>query len=151
MFCFFLLPFYEFSLMFKLCLCGFFVGDVANVGKFVFLGFSLFFQPRSETVLLLKSSRLTHYMAVVQNPWHYQYGCAMYVRRSTQMIYVKRQDRLEQMGDMLDSAMCQANVARRREIGACVPVDQKNAPLWREGVLRIKFSLPSIEQCEGED
>jgi hypothetical protein len=30
-------------------------------------------------------------------------------------------------------------------------VDQKNAPLWREGVLCIKFSPIGIEQCEGED
>jgi hypothetical protein len=56
-------------------------------------------------MLLLNSSRLSHYMAAVLNPRHYQYGCAMYVQRSTQTIYVKKQDRIEQMGDMLDSAM----------------------------------------------
>jgi hypothetical protein len=34
------------------------------------------------------------------------------VRWSTQTTYVRRQDRIEQIGDMLDSAMRQANVAR---------------------------------------
>ncbi|CAK9278607.1 unnamed protein product [Sphagnum jensenii] len=71
--------------------------------------------------------------------------------------YVKKQDRIEQMGDMLDSAMRQANVARRRKITAPLPGDSKNAPPRKEGrrqldgVLHIKFSPASIEQCEGED
>ncbi len=71
-FVFLLLPFYEFSFRFKLCLCGFFTGDVADAEKFVFPGFSLFFRPRSGTVLFLKSSRLTHYTTAVQNPRHCQ-------------------------------------------------------------------------------
>jgi hypothetical protein len=111
-FVFLLLPFYEFSLRFKLCLCGFFIRDGADAGKFVFPGFSLFFPPRSGTVLLLKSSRLTHNTAAVQNPRHCQYGCALYVRRSTQITYVKSQDRMEQMGDMLDFTMRRTNVTR---------------------------------------
>jgi hypothetical protein len=45
-----------------------------------FHGFSLFFQPWSGTVLLLNSSWLSHYTAVVLNHGRYQYGCAMYVR-----------------------------------------------------------------------
>jgi hypothetical protein len=65
---FLLLPFYEFPLRFKLCLRGFFAEDVVDAGKFVFLGFNLFFRPRSGTMLLLKSSWLTHYIAAVQNP-----------------------------------------------------------------------------------
>jgi hypothetical protein len=51
------------------------------------------------------------------------------VRRSTQTTYVKRQDCIEEMGEMLDSAMCWANVARQREIGARVLDDSKNVPL----------------------
>jgi hypothetical protein len=130
---------------------------VADAGKFVFPGFSLFFRPRSGTVLLLNSSRLSHYTAAVLNPAHCQYGCALYVRRSTQTTYVKRQDRIEQIGDMLDSAMREANVARRREITAPLPVIFENAPPRSEarrplgGVLRIKFSPAGIERCEGED
>lgn len=58
---------------------------------------------------------------------------------------------MEQMGDMLDSAMRRVNVERQREIGACVLVDQKNVLPRREGVLYIKFSPVGIEQCEGED
>jgi hypothetical protein len=60
------------------------------------------------------------------------------------------------MGDMLDSAMRQANVARRREIIAPLPGDFKNAPPRKEGrrqldsVLHIKFSPAGIKQCEGE-
>ncbi len=56
---------------------------------------------------------------------------------------------MEQMSDMLDSAMCQANVAHRQGIGARVLADQKNVPPQREGILRIKFSPVGIEQCEG--
>jgi hypothetical protein len=67
------------------------------------------------------------------------------------MTYVRRQDLMEQMGDMLGSAMCQANVARRHGIGARVLADQKNVPPQREGVLRINFFPVGIEQCEGED
>jgi hypothetical protein len=102
-------------------------------------------------MFLLKSSWLTHYTATIQNPRHCQYGYTLYVQQSTQMTYVRRQDRMEWMGDMLDSAMCQANVARRREIGAHVLADQKNAPTQRDDVLRIKFSPTNIKQCEGED
>ncbi len=58
---------------------------------------------------------------------------------------------MEQMGDMLDFAMRWVNVTCRRKICGRVLVDQKNAPLWREGVLCIKFSPTGIEQCEGED
>ncbi len=87
----------------------------------------------------------------VQNPRHCQYGYALYVQWSIQMTYVKKQDLMEQMGDMLDSAMRRTNVARQREISAPLPVEQKNAPPWKEGVLRIKFSFIGIEQCEGED
>jgi hypothetical protein len=58
---------------------------------------------------------------------------------------------MEQMGDMLDSAMRRVNVVRQREIGAYVLVDQKNVLPRREGVLCIKFSPAGIEQCEGED
>jgi hypothetical protein len=124
---------------------------VADAGKFVFLGFSLFFRPRSGTVLFLNFSRLSHYTATVVNLGHCQYGCALYVRRSTQTIYVRRQDRIEQMGDMLDSAMRQANVACRREIIAPLPTDSKNAPPRKEGrrqldgVLHIKFFPASIK------
>ncbi len=102
---FLLFPFNEFSLRFKLCLAPFFVGDVADARKFVFPGFNLFFQPRLGTVLLLKSYRLTQYTKAVQNPRHYQYGYALYVRQSTHTTYVRRQDRIKQMGDMLNSAM----------------------------------------------
>jgi hypothetical protein len=90
-------------------------------------------------------------MTTVQNPWHCQHGCALYVQWSIQMIYVKRQDLMEQMGDMFDSAMRWANVARRQEIGAHILHDSKNAPPSTQGkrrldgVLRIKFSLASIE------
>jgi hypothetical protein len=111
---------------------------VADAGKFVFPGFSLFFRPQSGTVLLLNFSRLSHYTAPVLNPGHYQYGCALYVRRSTQTTYVKRQDRIEQIGDMLDSAMRQANVARRQE-----------GRRQLDGVLHIKLSPVGIERCEG--
>jgi hypothetical protein len=58
---------------------------------------------------------------------------------------------MEQMGDMLDSAMRRANVARRQEIGAHVPDDLKNAPPQIQGkrrlddVLHIKFSPAGIE------
>ncbi|CAN5976312.1 unnamed protein product [Sphagnum jensenii] len=78
-------------------------------------------------------------------------------REDLKTTYVKKQDRIEQMGDMLDSAMRQANVARRRKITAPLPGDSKNAPPRKEGrrqldgVLHIKFSPASIEQCEGED
>ncbi|CAK9253760.1 unnamed protein product [Sphagnum jensenii] len=132
-------------------------GDVADAGKFVFPGFSLFFRPRSGTVLLLNSSRLSHYTAAVLNPAHCQYGCALYMRRSTQTTYVRRQDRIEQIGDMLDSAMREANVARRRKITAPLPIISENAPPRSEGrrplggVLRIKFSPAGVERCEGED
>ncbi|CAM6074878.1 unnamed protein product [Sphagnum tenellum] len=132
-------------------------GDVADAGKFVFPGFSLFFRPRSGTVLLLNSSRLSHYTAAILNPAHCQYGCALYVRRSTQTTYVRRQARIEQIGDMLDSAMREANVARRREITAPLRIISENAPPRSEGrkpldgVLRIKFSPAGIERCEGED
>jgi hypothetical protein len=146
-----LFPFYEFSLRFKLCLRGFFARDVVDAGKFVFSSFNLFFRPRSGTMFLLKSSRLTNYIVAVQNPRHCQYGYALYVQWSIQMTYVKKQDLMEQMGDMLDSAMRRTNVARQREISAPLPVEQKNAPPWKEGVLRIKFSFIGIEQCEGED
>ncbi|CAM6008524.1 unnamed protein product [Sphagnum balticum] len=96
-------------------------------------------------------------MAAVQNPRHRQYECALYVRCSTQTTYVRRQDFMGQMSDMLDSAMCRANVARRQEIAVPLPADSKNAPPQREGkrqldgVLRIKFSPTGIEQCEGEE
>ncbi len=86
---------------------------MADAGKFVFLGFSLFFRPQSGTVFLLKSSRLNHYTTTVLNLGHCQYGCALYVQQSTQTTYVRRQDLMEQMDDILDSAMCQANVAWR--------------------------------------
>jgi hypothetical protein len=86
---------------------------MADAGKFVFPGFSLFFRPRSGTVLLLNSSRLSHYTAAVLNPAHCQYGCALYVKQSTQTSYVRRQDCIEHIGDMLDSAMCEANAACR--------------------------------------
>jgi len=131
--------------------------DVADVRKFVFLGFNLFFRPWSRTVLLLNSSQLSHYTAAILNLRHCQYGCALYVRRSTQMTYVRRQDRIEQMGDMLDSTMRQANVAHRREIIAPFLANSKNAPPRKEGrrqlddVLHIKLFPTSIEQCEGED
>jgi hypothetical protein len=74
---------------------------------------------------------------------------------STHTTYVKKQDFMEQMGDMLDFAMRQVNVAHRQEIGALISAYLKNAPPRREGkrrldgVLRIKFSLVSIKQCEG--
>ncbi|CAK9855462.1 unnamed protein product [Sphagnum jensenii] len=74
---------------------------------------SLFFRPQLGTVFLMTSSRLNHYTAAILNPGQCEYGCALYVRRSTQTTYVKRQDFMEQMGDMLDFAMRQANVARR--------------------------------------
>ncbi len=106
---------------------------MADAGKFVVPGFSLFFRHRSGTVLLLNFSRLSHYTTAVLNLGHCQYGCALYVRRSTQTTYVRRQDRIEQMGDMLDSAMREANVARRREISAPLPAHSKNAPPRREG------------------
>jgi len=64
---FLLLPFYEFSFRFKLCLCAFFAGDVVDTGKFVFPGFNLFFRSQSGTVLFLKSSQLTHYTVAIQN------------------------------------------------------------------------------------
>jgi len=105
-----------------------FPGDVVNAGKFVFLGFNMFFQLRSRTVLLLNSSRLSHYTVPILNPGHFQYGCALYVRRSIQTTYVRRQDHIEQIGDMLDSAMHQANVARRQKITAPLPADSKK--LW---------------------
>jgi uncharacterized protein YutD len=63
-------------------------------------------------MLLLNFSRLSHYTATILNPAHCQYGCALYVRRSIQTTYVRRQDRIEQISDMLDSAMRQANAAR---------------------------------------
>jgi hypothetical protein len=148
---FLLLPFYEFCFGFKLCLCEFFAGDMADARKFVFPGFSLFFRPRSGTVLLLKSSWLKHYTTAVQNPQHCQYGCALYVRWSTQTTYVKRLDRMEQMGDMLDSAMHRANVARWWEIGVRVLDDLKNASPQTQGkrqldgILHIKFSRADIK------
>ncbi len=49
-----------------MCLCEFFAGDVADAGKFVLPSFSLFLRPRSGIVLLLKSSRLTHYTVAIQ-------------------------------------------------------------------------------------
>lgn len=55
---------------------------------------------------------------------------------------------------MLDSAMRQANAARRREITAPLPINSTNAPPPREGrkqldgILRIRFSPAGIEQCE---
>ncbi len=130
---------------------------MADAGKFVFPGFSLFFRPRPGTVLLLNSSRLSHYTAAVLNPTHCQYGCALYVRRSTQTTYVRRQDRIEQIGDMLDSAMREANAARRQQITAPLPINSENALPRREGrrqldgVLRIKFFPAGIERYEGED
>ncbi len=123
-----------------MCLCDPFQEMWPMQGNLFSPGFSLFFRPRSGTVLLLNSSRLSHYTAPVLNPRHCQYGCALYVRRSTQTTYVKRQNRTEQIGDMLDSAMRQANVARRQEGGRQL-----------DGVLHIKFSLAGIERCEGED
>jgi uncharacterized protein YggL (DUF469 family) len=109
-----------------------FLGDMADARKFVFLGFSVFFRPRSGTMLLLNSSQFGHYMAVVINPGHYQYECAMYVRWSTETTF-RKQNRIEQMGDMLDSAMHQANVACWREITAPLRADSKNASPWKEG------------------
>ncbi len=103
-FVFLVFPFYQFCFRFILCLCDPFQG-MWRVWGFVFLGFSLFFRPRSGTMLLLNSSRLSHYMAPVLNPGHCKYGCALYVRWSTRMTYVSRQNCIEQMGDMLDSAM----------------------------------------------
>lgn len=94
---FLVFSFYQFCFNFILCLCEFFIRDVVDVGKFVFPGFGLFFRPQSRTVLLLKSSWLNHYTTVVQNPRHCQYGCALYVRRPTQTIYVRRQDFMEHM------------------------------------------------------
>jgi hypothetical protein len=64
---------------------------------------------------------------------------------------------MEEMGDMLDSAMRWANVAHRREIGAPFLANPKNVSLrregkrWLDGILRIKLCLASIEQCERED
>ncbi|CAK9276440.1 unnamed protein product [Sphagnum jensenii] len=117
----------------------------------------MFFRPQSGTVLLLNSSRLSHYMAIVLNLGHCQYGCALYVRQSTRTTYVRKQDRIKQMGDMLDFVMRQANVACRREITTPFPADSKNVSPQKEGrrqlndVLHIKFSPTGIEQCEGED
>jgi hypothetical protein len=56
------------------------------------------------------------------------------------MTYVKRQNRIEQISDMLDSAMRQANVARRQE-----------GRRQLDDVLHITLSPAGIERCEGED
>jgi hypothetical protein len=112
--------------------------DVADAGKFIFLGFSLFFRPQSGTVLFLNFSRLSNYTAPVLNPGHCQYGCALYVRQCTETTYVKRQDRIEQIGDMLDFAMRQANVARRQK-----------GRRQLDGVLHIKFLLLASSNVKG--
>ncbi len=76
---------------------------------------------------------------------------------STHTIYVRKQDLVEHIGDMLDYARCQTNVACRWEIGAHILDDAKNAPPRTkgkkplDGILRIKFSPSGVEQCEGEE
>ncbi len=59
------------------------------------------------------------------------------MRRSTHTTYVKRQDRIEQIGDMLDSAMHQANVARRREITAPFLTDSKYVAPRQEDISKF--------------
>jgi hypothetical protein len=64
---------------------------------------------------------------------------------------------MEQMGDMLDFAMRQTNVAHWQEIDAHVLDDSKNASPQTQGkkqldgILYIKFSPICMEQCEGEE
>jgi len=102
----------------KLCLFEFFTGDVVGAGKFVFLGFSLFFWSWSGSVLLLKfffgwtiTCRSSKILDIANMG-------VLYVQRSIQTTYVWRRDLMELMGDMLDSAMRRTNVAHWREIGA---------------------------------
>jgi hypothetical protein len=91
----------------------------------------------------------------IQNHQH-QYGCALYVRQTTHTTYVRKQDHIHHMGDMLDSTMRKANVIPWRNTCAHVQDDAKNVWPWMEGkkhlddILHIKFSHIDIKQCEGE-
>ncbi len=64
-------------------------------------------------------------MTAIQNHSH-QYGCALYMRQTTHITYVKRQNHIEHMDDMLNSTMRKANVVRRHMIGAYVQNNAKN-------------------------
>ncbi len=75
----------------------------------------------------------------------------MYLQQSTKTNYVRRQDLMEHMSDMLDCAMCYVNVICRREISACVLNDAKNVSSRTkcekhfDDILRIKFSPANIK------
>lgn len=133
-----------------------FIGDITHEGQFFSPCFSIFFQPRSRNVFLLKYSWLNHYTMTIQNHWH-QYGCTLYVEGTTHTTYVRRQDHIEHVGDMLNSTMCKASVVHWWEISARVQDDVKNVQPqteWKRhlnGILLIKFSHDGIKQCEGEE
>jgi hypothetical protein len=101
-----------------------FIGDITHEGQFFSPCFSIFFQPRSRNVFLLKYSWLNHYTMTIQNHWH-QYGCTLYVEGTTHTTYVGRQDHIKHVGDMLNSTMCKASVVHWWEISARVQDDVK--------------------------
>jgi len=54
------------------------------------------------------------------------YITTLYMQQTTHTTYVRRQNHIEHIGDMLDSMMSKANVIHRWKINACIWDDVKN-------------------------
>lgn len=93
-------------------------------------------------------------MTAIQNHSH-QYGCALYMRQTTHITYVKSQNHIEHMDDMLNSIMRKTNVIRRHEIGAYVQNDAKNVRPRTEGkrhldnILHIRIFMLTSNNVKG--